>query len=310
MELRQLAYFVAVAEERQFTRAAERVAVAQPAVSAQIRRLERELGETLFHRDRRAARLTVAGEAFMPHARTALAAVQDGRDTIASLRGLLRGRLRVGVSTPADRRLAETLGEFHRTYPAVEIALTEQHNEPVLTALAAGDLDAALIGFHDQPLPATIRTRVVAAEPLVLAVPPGHPLSHRRTVTIEELRDQPIITLVSGSGLRTVLDTACSEADFAPHIVAETTELGSLADLVAEGLGVAMLPLSAARRPELAVVKITRPRLRRRTALAWNPAATTPAARAFLTLADKHYPRQRASTRDPTRRRPNSPSRS
>lgn len=289
MELRQLSYFVAVAEERQFTRAAERVSVAQPAVSAQIRRLERELGEPLFHRDKRAARLTTAGEAFMPYALAALAAVQDGRDTIASLRNVLRGRLRVGVSTPADRRLAETLGEFARTYPAVEIAVTELHNAPAVTALAGGDLDAALIGLHGQPLPA-IRIRVVAAEPLVLAVRPGHPLSARSTVSIEDLRDEPIITLVAGSGLRAVLENACQNAGFAPRIVAETGELGSLADLAAEGLGVAVLPQSAARRPDLSVVGITRPRLQRRTALAWNPAATTPAGRAFLALAEKHYP--------------------
>jgi DNA-binding transcriptional LysR family regulator len=301
MELRQLVYFVAVAEERQFTRAAERIAVAQPAVSAQIRRLESELGETLFHRDKRATRLTIAGEAFMPHARAALAAIQDGRDTIASLRNVLRGRLRVGVSTPVDRRLAETLGEFHRSYPAVDIALTEQHNAPTLTSLADGDFDAAFIGFHGQQLPATIRTRVVAAEPLVLAVRPGHPLADQRTVTVEDLRDQPVVTLVGGSGLRTVLDNACGDAGFVPHIVAQTGELGSLADLAAEGLGVAVLPLSAARRPDLTLtlVTIARPRLRRRTALAWNPAATTPAGRAFLALADKHYPRQRAATPDP-----------
>jgi DNA-binding transcriptional LysR family regulator len=297
MELRQLVYFVAVAEEGQFTRAAERVAVAQPAVSAQIRRLERELGETLFHRDKRSTRLTVAGQAFLPHARAALAAVRDGQDTIASLRGVLRGRLRVGVSTPVDNKLAETLGEFHRAHPEVEISLTEQHNEPVLAALVDGDLDAALFGFHGQSLPATIRTRIVAAEPLVVAVRPGHPLARRRTVSVEDLREEPIVTLVSGSGLRTVLENACRHAGFAPRIVAETGELASLAGLAAEGLGVAVLPLSAAREPELAVLDITRPRLRRRTALAWNSAATSPAGRAFLTLADKHYRRPPPSSR-------------
>ena len=290
MELRQLAYFVAVAEERQFTRAAERVAVAQPAVSAQIRRLERELGEILFHRDRRAARLTTAGEAFMPYARAALAAVQDGRDTIAALRNVLRGRLRVCVATPADRRLAEALGEFHRTYPAVEIALTEAHNAPAVTALADGDLDAALIGLHGQQLPAAIRCRVVAVEPLVLAARPGHWISGRRTLTVDDLRDEPIVTLVTGSGLRAVLENACHEAGFVPRVVAETGELGALADLAAEGLGVALLPQSTARRSDLAVVSINRPRLQRRTALAWNPTAATPAGRAFLTLAEKHYP--------------------
>ncbi len=289
MELRQLSYFVAVAEEEQFTRAAVRVSVAQPAVSAQIRRLERELGETLFHRGQRSVRLTEVGAALLPHARAALAATERGRDAIASLRGMLRGRLRIGVSRPVDHRLAETLGDFHRTHPTIEIVLTEQHNEPLLEALADGGMDAALVGLHGQPLPPQIRTRVIAAEPLVLGVGHGHPLSRRKTVTLDQLRDQPMITLTHGSGLRTVLEDACRNVGFTPRITAETGELGSLVELAAEGLGVAVLPRSAIGEADLAVVEISRPGLQRRTALAWNEATTTPAGRAFLTLADRHF---------------------
>jgi DNA-binding transcriptional LysR family regulator len=289
MELRQLSYFVAVAEEGQFTRAAARVSVAQPAVSAQIRRLERELGEPLFLRDQRAVSLTGAGESLLPHARAALAAAQRGRDTIASLRGLLHGRLCVGVSRPVDRRLAETLGDFHRAHPAIEIAVTEDHNEPLLEALARGDLDAALVGFRGQPLPPQVRARVIAAEPLVLGVRRDHPLGRRRSVTLARLRREPMITLTHGSGLRTVLEDACRDAGFAPAIVAETSELGSLVELAAEGLGVAVLPRSALEGTELVMLSITRPRLWRRTALAWNEAATTPAGRAFRALADTRF---------------------
>ncbi|HEX8854374.1 MAG TPA: LysR family transcriptional regulator [Thermoleophilaceae bacterium] len=289
MDLRQLSYFVAVAEEGQFTRAANRVSVAQPAVSAQIRRLERELGEALFHRDQRAVTLTGAGEALLPHARAALAAAERGRDTIASLRDMLHGRLSVGVAGPVDDRFAEALGAFHRAHPAVEIALTQQHNEPLLAAVADGAIDAAIVGAGVQPLPPRVRTRVVATEPLVLAVRRGDPLSSRRTVTLAQLRDQPMITLVRGSGLRTVLESACRDAGFIPRITAEAGELTSLSELAAEGLGVAILPRSATDGADLAVLKITRPRLRRRTALAWNEATTSPAARAFLALANKRF---------------------
>lgn len=289
MELRQLSYFVAVAEEAQFTRAALRVSVAQPAISAQIRRLERELGETLFHRDQRSVRLTAAGESLLPHARAALAAIERARDTIASLRGLLHGRLRIGVSRPVDHRLAETLGDFHRTHPAIEIALTEQHNEPLLESLSTGELDAAVVGTHDQPLPPHIRSRVIAAEPLVLGVHPGHPISRRTTVTIDDLRGEPMITLAHGSGLRTVLEDACRAAGFTPLITAETSELGSLVELAAAGLGVAIMPRSATSRADLTIVEISRPRLHRRTALAWNQDTTTPAGRAFLSIADRHF---------------------
>ncbi len=290
MDLRQLSYFVAVAEERQFTRASVRVSIAQPAVSAQIGRLERELGEKLFHRDQRAVALTEAGEALLPHARAALAAAERGRDTIASLRGLLHGRLRIGVSRPLDNRLGQALGEFHRAHPAIEIMLTEQHNEPLVHALATGDLDAAVVGLPGQPLPPQIQTRVIAIEPLVLAVARDDPLSGRKGITVGALREQPMITLTQGSGLRGVLEHACRQAGFTPRIVAETSELASMVELAGEGLGVAILPRSAIGHLNLSVLEITRPRLQRRTALAWNSANTTPAGRAFLTLAATHLP--------------------
>lgn len=295
MDLRQLSYFVAVSEEGQFTRAAARVSVAQPAVSAQIRRLEGELGEPLFHRDKRAVTLTAAGEALLPHARAAIAAAERGRDTIASLRGVLHGQLRVGVAGPVDHRFAETLGDFHRAHPAVEIAVTQVHNEPLLEAVANGDVDAAVVGVGAHPLPPRIRTCVVATEPLVLAVRRGDPLSSRRTVTLAQLRERSMITLVRGSGLRTVLENACRNAGFVPRITAETGELGSLVELAAEGLGVAVLPGSAIGHADVAVLRLTRPRLQRRTALAWNEAVTSPAGHAFLALANRRFdsPRSR-----------------
>jgi DNA-binding transcriptional LysR family regulator len=289
MDLRQLSYFVAVAEEAQFTRAADRVSVAQPAISAQIRRLERELGETLFHRDRRAVTLTAAGETLLPHARAALAAAERGRDAIASLRGMLHGRLRIGVAGPVDSRLAATLGAFHRAHPAIEIALANLSNEPLLAAIAEGEVDAGVVGLGAQPLPPEVRARVVAVEPLVLATSRDHPLGARRTITLAGLREQPMITLTPGSGLRTLLEAACDDAGFAPRITAETGDLGSLVELVAAGLGVAVLPRSAADGRDVAVVPITRPRLQRRTALAWNRAGVSPAGRAFLALADEHF---------------------
>jgi len=290
MDLRQLSYFVAVAEEGQFTRASVRVSVAQPAVSAQVRRLERELGEALFRRDQRAVILTEAGEALLPHARAALAAAERGRDTIASLRGMLRGRLRIGVSRPVDRRLAQALGEFHRLHPAIEILFTEQHNEPLIEAVANGDVDAAAVGMAGQELPRQVRARVIAVEPLVVVAHPSHPLSRRKTIALRGLREQPIITLTHGSGLRAVLESACGKAGFAPRVTAEASELGSLVELAAEGLGVAILPRSAAVQGDLAVLELTRPRLKRRTALVWNQANSTPAGRAFLSLADKRLP--------------------
>jgi DNA-binding transcriptional LysR family regulator len=289
MELRQLSYFVAVADEGQITRAAARVSIAQPAISTQIRRLEAELGEALFQRDPQGVTLTAAGEALLPHARAALAAATRGRDTIASLRGLLSGRLRIGVSRPADPRLTRAVGAFHRAHPAIEITLSEQHNEPLLEAVAAGELDAAVVGVGAQAIPPQIQTRVIATEPLALGVSRMHPLARRGSVTLAALRDEPMITLQRGSGLRTVLEGACRDAGFAPRIAVEAGELTSVVELAAEGLGVAIVPRSALEGTDVAVLRITRPRLQRRTALAWHRAGTSPAGRAFLELAGAHY---------------------
>jgi DNA-binding transcriptional LysR family regulator len=309
MDIRQLSYFVAVAEEQQFTRAAARVSVAQPAVSYQIRRLEAELGEPLFHRDPRTARLTVAGQELLPHARAAIAAVERGRDAVASLRGLLHGILRVGiVRGPVDRRAFDALADFHRAHPAVEIILTEHHNEELQQALARGDIDAAFIGITGEPLPSHVRARVVASEPLVLAVHPRHALARRASATLRQLRDCPLITLTRGSGLRTVLENACRDAGFTPRITAEAGELGSLIKLAAEGLGVALLPRSAIAKAEtgVAVLELTRPRLTRSTALAWNDTTTSPAGRRFLAIADARL--VDGSEPTPTGRRASRPS--
>jgi DNA-binding transcriptional LysR family regulator len=288
MELRQLHYFVAVAEEGQVTRAATRVNVAQPAISAQVRRLERELGESLFVRDPQGVTLTAAGEAFLPHARAALTAAARGRDTIASLQGKLQGRRTIGVAGPVDDRLAAALGEFHHTHPAIEIALTNQQNEPLLAGVAGAEFDAAIVGVGAHPLPPGVDARVVATEPVVLAVARDHPLARRTSIAVSGLRDLPLITLIPGSGLRAVLEQACRSAGFSPRITAETGELASLVELVGAGLGVALLPRSAAT-DTVHVLRVSRPRLERRTALAWNTTAGSPAGRAFLAIAERHF---------------------
>ena len=290
MELRQLAYFVAVAEEGQFTRAAARASVAQPAVSAQIARLEAELGEPLFHRDQRGAVLTETGRALLPHARSALAAVEHGHQAIAGLRGLLSGRLRIGVSKPLDRQVVDALGAFHRAHPAVEIVLREQHNQPLIDAVARGDLDAAVVGLPAGSPPAGVRARVFSVEPLVVAVGHDDPLGRRTTITLGQLRERPMLTLVRGSGLRAVLESACARAGFPLRVAAESGELDSLVQLAAQGLGVAILPRSATAQAEVAVLELTRPRLRRHAAIVWNPDGAGPAGRAFIVHAKRRLP--------------------
>jgi DNA-binding transcriptional LysR family regulator len=291
MELRQLAYFVAIAEERSFTRAAQRIPIAQPAISQQIRRLEAELGEQLFLRGHRGITLTPAGQALLPHARAALGGAEGGRQAVAALGGLLTGRLAVGHVHPLpDRRFLRLLGAFHRTYPRIELTLLEDQTDPLLAALAAGQLDAALIGQgrYDRP-PPDVASLLVAREPVVVAVHPTHPLAGRGQVRLRALREEPMVTLTWASKLRSTLETACRVAGFVPRIVAETSDLGVMVELAAEQLGVAVLPASGlAATTELVQLRLTHPELDRRLLLVWRPASSPPAGRAFLALARQH----------------------
>ena len=299
MELRQLAYFVAVVDEAHFTRAAERLRIAQPAVSQQIRRLEAELGERLLHRDRRTVALTSAGEALLPYARAALAQVENGRQAVAALRGLVTGQLRVGLVMPLpDRRIVRAVGAFGRQYPGIDLTLVEDETDALLDGLAAGDLDTAFLGFGPgQDPPASLHTIVVAREPAVLAIHPQHALASRRSVPLTSLRDEPFVTLTRASRLRTVLETECRRAGFAPRIVAETSDLTVMVQLVAEGVGVALMPRSGREEAsDVITIAVTDPTIDRRIMLAWRPGATSPAARAFIALAREILGQRAAET--------------
>ncbi|MEU0040926.1 LysR family transcriptional regulator, partial [Streptomyces sp. NPDC006333] len=147
MELRQLEYFVAVAEEQNFTRAAERVHISQSGVSAQIRQLERELGAELFDRSARTATLTVAGKAALEHARAALAAAGAVGQAVGDVTDLIRGRLTVGMVIGCTLTpLFDALSVFHRAHPGVEISLLEDNSDRLVEGVRAGTLDLALIG--------------------------------------------------------------------------------------------------------------------------------------------------------------------
>src|SRR6185437_2092228 len=291
MELRQLMYFVAVVDEAHFTRAAERLRIAQPAISQQIRRLEAEVGERLLHRDRRTVALTPAGEALLPHARAALAQVEHGQQAVAALRGLVTGQLRVGFVMPLpDRRVIRAIGAFGRRYPGIELTLIEDETDGLLDRLAAGDLQTAFIGLGPgQQPPSSLDAVVVAREPAVLVVHPEHPIAGRKSVPLTVLRDEPVVTLTQASRLRGILEAFCRQEGFTPRIVAETSDLNVMVQLVAEGIGVALMPRSGQEEAgDVVTIAITHPVIDRRIVLAWRPGATSPAARAFVALAGEH----------------------
>ncbi|MER5759390.1 LysR substrate-binding domain-containing protein [Streptomyces sp. NPDC002082] len=246
MELRQLEYFVAVAEERNFTRAAERVHISQSGVSAQIRRLEEELGAELFDRSARTATLTVAGKAALEHARTALAATGALAQAVGEVTGLIRGRLTVGMVVGCTLTpLFDALAAFHRAHPGVELALLEDNSDRLVQAVRAGSVDLALVGTA-ATTPDGLEALTLVSERLVVAVPAGHPLAVADRVTLRDLGGYPVICMPPGTGLRTVLDQACAGQGLRPAIALEAGAADAMADLAARGLGVAVLSASMA----------------------------------------------------------------
>jgi DNA-binding transcriptional LysR family regulator len=285
MELRQLEYFLAVAEEANFTRAAERVHISQSGVSAQIRQLERELGQPLLDRSARSVRLTEVGAAVLPYARAALDAVAGARLAVDQLAGLVRGQIRFGmVSGCALPVVPKLLAGFHRRYPGVGITLTEDDSDRLVASLREGQLDLALAGLAGDPIPG-LEAAVVIDEALVAVVGSDDPLSALETITVDALRDQPLISLPHGTGVRAALDAACTSVGFTPRIIFEASALPMVTQLAALGLGAAVVPASTAQahRAALHVLQITQPQIRSRLELVWNPAvAASPAARALI----------------------------
>ncbi|NDK29006.1 LysR family transcriptional regulator [Streptomyces sp. TR1341] len=248
MELRQLEYFVVVAEERNFTRAAERVHISQSGVSAQIRRLERELGAELFDRSARTVTLTVAGKAALAHARTALAAAGAVGQAVGEVSDLIRGRLTVGMVVGCTvTPLFDALAAFHRDHPGVELSLLEDNSDRLVEGVRAGAVDLALVGAA-AAAPEGLETLTLISERLVAAVPPGHPLAARPRVALSELVAHPIVCMPPGTGLRTVFDQACVARDLRPVIALQATAADAIADLAARDLAVAVLSESMAAR--------------------------------------------------------------
>ena len=283
MELRQLEYFVAVAEEANFTRAAERIRVAQPAVSAQIQRLEREVGKSLLDRSRRAVRLTAAGEAALPYARAALAAVADIHVAVDELTQLVRGTVTIGTVTTHSVDIPSLLADFHAEHPSVEITLSTDSSDALIDKVRTGQLDTAIVSVGPDERPGGLDVEVVTDEAIAAAVSPTDELASRKTIRLKDLADHRLIALPVGAGIRRQFDAACARAGVTPRIAFEASTPLALADLAERGLGVAIVPGSVSRnRDGLRALAIV-PELRGRLVLAWrSDGPMSPAARVLV----------------------------
>ena len=290
MDLRQLRYLVALAEERHFTRAAAREHVAQPALSQQIRKLEQELGLPLVHRTTRHVALTEAGEVLTERARRVLGEVDAARAEMQELSGLRTGRVTIGaMQTLGAFDLPLLLATFHARYPGVELAVREEPSDTLAAMLRADAVDLAILSVTDRIERHGLGLEQLASEELVAVLPRDHALAKRKRIRFAELAGEEFIGFRDGWALRHVLEQAAAEAGFEPNMAFESNEVARIRALAARGLGVAVLPRSGVDDPErqdVAVVQLTDPRPTRDVTLAWRADRRhAPAADAFIALA-------------------------
>jgi DNA-binding transcriptional LysR family regulator len=284
MELRQLEYLIAVAEEANFTRAAERVRISQPGISAQIRQLEHELGAQLIDRSGRRASLTAAGEAVLEHARAALVAAGAARQAADAVNGLLRGQLTVGMVTGCTvTPLFDALAGFHHAHSGVDITLIEGGSAELAAGVRARQIDLALVGTAGKP-PAGVGSFTVVSERLVAIVPPGHPLLDHEPVCLRDVTACPLICMPPGTGLRGVLDQACAAAGLRPVIAVQASAGEAIIQLAQRGLGIGILSesMTGTDGDRLAAMVIDDIRIPAVLAVIWSPVAS-PALRELIT---------------------------
>jgi len=285
MELQQMRYVVAVAETRNFTRAAERCLVVQSALSHQIARLERELGARLFDRTSRRVRLTPAGEAFLPAARQALEAAERARAEVAASVGEIRGRLAVGaIPTVTAVDLPAALKRFHLRHGQVRISLRSGGSGDLVEQVRQGVLDVAFLGLTPGTPLKGVCGRELARGELVALVHPDHPLAGETHTSLRRLADEPFVDFPEGTAGRNQTDAAFAAVGVHREVAFETTTPHFMARLVRQGLGVGMMPAGfASEFPDLPALRLHDAPARVEH-LVWSRFRPSPAAAAFLEI--------------------------
>ena len=295
VEIRWLEAFVAVAEELHFGRAAARLRLAQSPLSQTIRRLERELGVTLFDRSTRSVALTPAGQALLPHAHRIFEELELARQSALAVSGALYGTIDIGFSGALNLRTLPPLTRaIRRTYPQVTVnSVAGVLTRDAVIQIERGSLDLAFVALPLDPSP-RVHSRLIAREPLGVALPIDHPRAGDPAIDLSDLSDEDFITLpaAAGSGLREVAVGACVGAGFRPRVVQEIADPFMILTLVAAGVGTALIPDGVASIMPAGSVFVP---LRGRPvvldhAIAWSTDNPSPVLAAVLAVAETVLP--------------------
>lgn len=263
MELRQLEYFMAVCRELHFTRAAEKLGIAQPSLSQQIRLLEHEIGTPLFDRVGKRTVITEAGKTLLHHSYNVFHELAQANAAISEIRGLSRGSLKIGaLLTVVNYLLPPTVMEFHRKYPKVELSVLGLRTGDIIEKLLNNELDLGIVYL---PLEQEELVTVPLCEAsLALAAPKEHPITKEPYVTLNILKEVPSILLPDSYSLRQLLNQKCLELRFTPQPILEMSTMESIIHMVANGMGVTVLPkayLDHINHPKVQIVPISNPEI-------------------------------------------------
>lgn len=243
MELRHLRYFVVLAQELHFGRAARRLAISQPPLSVAIRQLEESVGARLFERNSKEVRLTPAGQALQESARRLLRQAEEAALEARDVSQGSAGHLRIGfVGAMLYRRLPQALARFQALHPAVRVTLAELNSDEQMAELLHDRLD---LGFmHTSRIPAELRHTLLVSEPFVVCLPVGHRLARRRSVTLASLRGEPFVLFSRSASpdYHERILAICAQAGLHPDVRHEVRHWLSVVSLVSQGLGVALVP--------------------------------------------------------------------
>lgn len=286
MEVHQLRYFVSVVEEGSFTAAARREQVSQSGISAQIAKLERELGHCLIERRPRSLQLTTTGATLLPVVRSALSAMGDIRFVADELHGLIRGQVRVGMVRGCDlAQFLDVVTTFRSQHPQVLLSLTEDDSDHLQDRVAAGELDLALAAYSGD-LPEGLTATVLIEEPIVVAVPGAHEWAGRGSIALSDLVGEPLLCFPEGTGVRTALNRSAARAGAELTVPMEAGTAATVISLARRGAGIAILSSSMtgaiAVADDLVVLEIRDAAVRSILGLVHRIGQASPATRALL----------------------------
>ncbi|SEE78011.1 LysR family transcriptional regulator [Ruania alba] len=255
MDLRQMEYLVALADERHFTRAAVVAGISQSGLSAAIRSLESELGTSLFTRTTRKVEPTEAGYALLPYARSMLEQAAGARDAVVRAGAALSGRLRIGAEQCLGMVDVNGLLErFHRRHPLVETHFAQAGSLDLVAMIRSGSLDVAFVATEKHL--GSLRHATIGQEPLVVVAPPDHPLAGLTDIPWEALQDQDFVDFGTSWGVRTLNDDAFSSRGLHRRVRCTVNDVHTLLDLVGRGLGIAVVPQHVASKPRAETLAI------------------------------------------------------